>query len=269
MQGRHELNVAQRDVLQFRLGGEEGDEGGAALARSAARAAGSAVARAHSSNTLTADSDTAALACCRRGATRSAMAAAAVGSAGSGDAASASRMNTWPHSVHSLSARSSLCREAASRIGEGGGAAPPPGGAAGAWAAATSDSAATALATTMGFESERRSRRASTKPRSTTSEGATSCSLATHTAAVLRTYGSSSWWGWGGRGLGAGGTFVVFFGGKKESRPRLYRSVESPAPEGRLSVFCFGKSVVTGLGREGGGEARVSPHPPPTPHSPP
>ena len=28
VQGRHELNVAQRDVLQFRLGGEEGDEGG-------------------------------------------------------------------------------------------------------------------------------------------------------------------------------------------------------------------------------------------------
>ena len=45
---------------------------------------------------------------------------------------------------------------------------------------------------TMGFESESRSRSMSRKPWSSTSWALMSCSLATDTAAVLRTYGSSS-----------------------------------------------------------------------------
>jgi len=45
---------------------------------------------------------------------------------------------------------------------------------------------------TIGLESDRRSRRLSRKPWSSTSCALMSCSFATQTAAVLRTYGSSS-----------------------------------------------------------------------------
>lgn len=45
---------------------------------------------------------------------------------------------------------------------------------------------------TIGLESDRRSRRLSRKPWSSTSWALISCSFATHTAAVFLTYGSSS-----------------------------------------------------------------------------
>mmetsp|Transcript_57095 Transcript_57095/g.180719 ORF Transcript_57095/g.180719 Transcript_57095/m.180719 type:complete len:232 (+) Transcript_57095:931-1626(+) len=130
--------------------------------------------------TLTALSTTAQLACCSRGATRSTMLLASVSSRARYEA-SASRMNTCPHSVHSLSAATSLNRvwlvtrntslELLSWI---------------------SASAATALATTIGLESPRRSCRVTRKPRSSTSSGLMSWSFATQMAAVFFTYGSSS-----------------------------------------------------------------------------
>ena len=86
-------------------------------------------------------------------------------------------MKTCPHSVHSLRAANNFCntdgvifitsRPEVSEI---------------------SLKAATPLATTLGLESEIKSWRVSMKPRSWTRSGAMSKSLATHTAAVFRTY---------------------------------------------------------------------------------
>jgi len=56
-----------------------------------------------------------------------------------------------------------------------------------------SDRAATAFATTMGLESESKSRNISKKPWLSTSSELISQTLATQIAAVLRTYGSESY----------------------------------------------------------------------------
>mmetsp|Transcript_12710 Transcript_12710/g.53248 ORF Transcript_12710/g.53248 Transcript_12710/m.53248 type:complete len:236 (-) Transcript_12710:278-985(-) len=133
--------------------------------------------------TFTAESTTAQLACCRRGVTRSTTLLASASSCATYEA-SESRMNTWPHSVHSLSAASSLYTLFAlswkMRLGSP------------ADASLISVSAATALATTIGLASASSSRSWSTNPRSSTSSGLMSCSFATQIAAVFRTYGSSS-----------------------------------------------------------------------------
>ena len=133
--------------------------------------------------TFTAESTTAQLACCRRGVTRSTTPLASASSRATYEA-SESRMNTCPHSVHSLSAASSLYTLFAlswkMRFGSP------------ADASLISVSAATALATTIGLASASSSRSWSTNPRSSTSSGLMSCSFATQIAAVFRTYGSSS-----------------------------------------------------------------------------
>mmetsp|Transcript_17807 Transcript_17807/g.44098 ORF Transcript_17807/g.44098 Transcript_17807/m.44098 type:complete len:231 (-) Transcript_17807:324-1016(-) len=132
--------------------------------------------------TLTAESTTAQLACCRRGVTRSMTLDASRSSCAVYDA-SESKMNTCPHSVHSFNAASSLytvlesSRKTVSGVLE---------------LSRISASAATALATTMGLLSARSSRSWSMKPRSSTSSGLMSKSFATQMAAVFRTYGSSS-----------------------------------------------------------------------------
>mmetsp|Transcript_16996 Transcript_16996/g.27618 ORF Transcript_16996/g.27618 Transcript_16996/m.27618 type:complete len:251 (-) Transcript_16996:397-1149(-) len=154
--------------------------GGASLRRSPRRKASSSMADMQFRTTLAALMTTAAFACCRRGVTRSTTPCACAASAGA-YRARASRMYTWPHSVHSFSAASSFCSTPVVTCST-------------SWpeASATSASAATALATTVGFASHSRSRSTSRNPRSRTRVGARSKSLATHTAAVLRTYGSSS-----------------------------------------------------------------------------
>mmetsp|Transcript_15297 Transcript_15297/g.49943 ORF Transcript_15297/g.49943 Transcript_15297/m.49943 type:complete len:257 (-) Transcript_15297:356-1126(-) len=132
--------------------------------------------------TLTADRTTAELACCSRGVTRSMIDSASRASDGLYRARE-SRMKTCPHSVHSLSAASIFCRvdvliwktcRPMVDVSE------------------ISASVATALETTIGLESPSRSYTISRKPWSSTSSPLMSYSLATHTAAVLRTYGSSS-----------------------------------------------------------------------------
>lgn len=90
-------------------------------------------------------------------------------------------MNTCPHSVHSFSAASSLVRTLCVISNTSLPLA--------SW---ISLSAATALATTVGLASLSRSRRLSRKPCCFTVGGEMSYSLATASAAVLRTYGSSS-----------------------------------------------------------------------------
>mmetsp|Transcript_37360 Transcript_37360/g.93847 ORF Transcript_37360/g.93847 Transcript_37360/m.93847 type:complete len:255 (-) Transcript_37360:404-1168(-) len=130
--------------------------------------------------TFTAPRTTAELACCRRGVTRSQMFSASRASRGLCFAMEL-RMKTWPHSVHSFRAARSL-ETVADVISKTSSAEP----------SEISDRAATALATTMGLESDRRSLSVSRKPWSRTSSALMSYSLATHTAAVLRTYGSGS-----------------------------------------------------------------------------
>ena len=94
-----------------------------------------------------------------------------------------SRMNTCPHSVHSFKAVNNLLMVAAFisinglPLGE---------------ASLISDKAATALATTMGLESLKSSFNESKNPCSSTSWALMSNNLATETAAVFLTYGSSS-----------------------------------------------------------------------------
>mmetsp|Transcript_30978 Transcript_30978/g.34662 ORF Transcript_30978/g.34662 Transcript_30978/m.34662 type:complete len:207 (+) Transcript_30978:1428-2048(+) len=130
--------------------------------------------------TFTALITTAEFACCNRGVTRSMIPSASRPSAGV-YLERESKIKTCPHSVHSFNAANSFCNTAAdtfitSRPDD----------------SAISDNAATALATTLGFESLMRSCNVSRKPRSATNSGAISYNLATQTAAVLRTYGSSS-----------------------------------------------------------------------------
>ena len=94
----------------------------------------------------------------------------------------ASRMKTWPHSEHSFKAVRSLlivCGFMSNMCALGE-------------LSLISLKAATALATTIGLESEMRSRSKSRKPCSSTSCEFISNNLATHTAAVFLTYGSSS-----------------------------------------------------------------------------
>lgn len=129
---------------------------------------------------FTADRTTAGFWWLRRGDTRSMMFSASLGSPGT-YLDRLSRMNTWPHSVHSFSAASSFCSTAEVTSNT---SLPLD-----SW---ISFSAATALATTVGLASESRSRTPSMKPCCFTMEGEMSYSLATHRAAVLRTYGSSS-----------------------------------------------------------------------------
>mmetsp|Transcript_10054 Transcript_10054/g.33220 ORF Transcript_10054/g.33220 Transcript_10054/m.33220 type:complete len:202 (-) Transcript_10054:442-1047(-) len=131
--------------------------------------------------TFTADMTTAEFACCSLGETRSMMLSASLAPGGS-YFARASRIETCPHSVHSFIAASSF----PSTAGDMSSTLSSPE------ASAISFRAATALATTVGLASETSSRKSCTKPRSKTSSGEMSYSLATHTAAVLRTYGSSS-----------------------------------------------------------------------------
>ena len=101
---------------------------------------------------LTAESTTAGFWWLRRGLTRSMMFSASRGSDGT-YLASESRMKTWPHSVHSFSAASSFCSTAEVTSNT---SLPD--------ASWISFSAATALATTVGFASESRSRTWSMKP---------------------------------------------------------------------------------------------------------
>mmetsp|Transcript_24987 Transcript_24987/g.77151 ORF Transcript_24987/g.77151 Transcript_24987/m.77151 type:complete len:259 (+) Transcript_24987:3237-4013(+) len=131
--------------------------------------------------TFTADMTTAELACCKRGLTRSMIEVASLASRGE-YFARASKIDTWPHSVHSFRAANNFC----SADGDNSSTASSPD------VSAISFSAATAFATTVGFGSATMSRNVSTKPRSTTSSGCMSYSFATHIAAVFRTYGSSS-----------------------------------------------------------------------------
>mmetsp|Transcript_674 Transcript_674/g.1636 ORF Transcript_674/g.1636 Transcript_674/m.1636 type:complete len:230 (-) Transcript_674:410-1099(-) len=133
------------------------------------------------STTLTAESTTAALACCSLGVTRSMMPSASLGSF-VGYIASASRIATCPHSAHSLMAASILVlapRESSNSPG------PPED-------SEISLMHAIAFDITVGFESEIISTKASRKPWSLTISGLMSCSLHTQIAAVFRTYGSSS-----------------------------------------------------------------------------
>mmetsp|Transcript_72526 Transcript_72526/g.161159 ORF Transcript_72526/g.161159 Transcript_72526/m.161159 type:complete len:257 (+) Transcript_72526:2049-2819(+) len=132
--------------------------------------------------TLTADSTTAEFACWRRGVTRSIIDSASRLSFGM-YSASESRMKTWPHSVHSFSAANIFCSVAVliwntcCPISD---------------VSAISARDATAFDTTIGLESPSKSYTMSRNPWSSTSSPLMSYNFATHTAAVLRTYGSSS-----------------------------------------------------------------------------
>mmetsp|Transcript_58673 Transcript_58673/g.122596 ORF Transcript_58673/g.122596 Transcript_58673/m.122596 type:complete len:333 (+) Transcript_58673:584-1582(+) len=142
------------------------------------------------STTLTAERTTAALACWRRGVTRSMMLSASRPSSPA-YTASASRITTCPHSEHSLSAASSFCSVPDDTVQMLPGW-PPGGPPLAASISAISQRAATALATTVGLESPSRPRSSSRNPCSLTRSGLMSKSFVTHVAAVLRTYGSSS-----------------------------------------------------------------------------
>jgi hypothetical protein len=133
--------------------------------------------------TLIADKTTAEFACCSRGMTRSIIRSASFASSGT-YFASASRMDTWPHSVHSFKAAKSFCNFAED--------IPMTSSVELFSSSAISLRAATAFATTVGFASATKSRNKSRKPRSFTKSGEMSCNFATQTAAVFRTYGSSS-----------------------------------------------------------------------------
>mmetsp|Transcript_21328 Transcript_21328/g.60049 ORF Transcript_21328/g.60049 Transcript_21328/m.60049 type:complete len:232 (-) Transcript_21328:244-939(-) len=130
--------------------------------------------------TFTALSTTAQLACCSRGVMRSTMDTASFSSRAWYETIE-SRMKTCPHSVHSFSAASSLNRFCVSMWNTGCAAME-----------SISASDATALATTIGLASPTMSFSTSMNPRSSTNSGEMSKSLATQIAAVLRTYGSSS-----------------------------------------------------------------------------
>mmetsp|Transcript_90941 Transcript_90941/g.278402 ORF Transcript_90941/g.278402 Transcript_90941/m.278402 type:complete len:268 (-) Transcript_90941:363-1166(-) len=132
--------------------------------------------------TLMAASTTAELACDRRAVTRSVMDSASLLLEGS-YVASASRMKTWPHSLHSLSAANSLGMVAL--LSRSMRSLPS--------VSEISASPATAFATTMGFGSDSMSFKISMKPWSSTNSGLMSYTLGMQIAEVLRTYGSGSW----------------------------------------------------------------------------
>mmetsp|Transcript_34050 Transcript_34050/g.109304 ORF Transcript_34050/g.109304 Transcript_34050/m.109304 type:complete len:204 (-) Transcript_34050:513-1124(-) len=110
--------------------------------------------------TFTADMTTAEFACWSRGETRSMMDVASLASTGE-YLARASKIETCPHSVHSLRAASNFWR---AELDSSMTASSPE-------VSAISFRAATALATTVGFGSATRSRSVSTKPLSTTRSG--------------------------------------------------------------------------------------------------
>ena len=91
-------------------------------------------------------------------------------------------MHIWPHSVHSFNAASSFCSRMSLMTKTS------------FWTDASliSASAATAFAITIGLRSESMSCRMVMSPLSMAMPGFKSNSFATHKAAVLRTYGSSS-----------------------------------------------------------------------------
>mmetsp|Transcript_76810 Transcript_76810/g.212226 ORF Transcript_76810/g.212226 Transcript_76810/m.212226 type:complete len:275 (-) Transcript_76810:546-1370(-) len=132
--------------------------------------------------TLIAASTTAGFTCERRAVTRSVMDSASPLLEGT-YVESASRMKTWPHSLHSFSAASSfgivalLSRSSKSRP----------------HVSAISARPATAFATTIGFGSDNMSFKISMNPWSSTSSGLMSYTLGMHMAEVFRTYGSGSW----------------------------------------------------------------------------
>mmetsp|Transcript_23534 Transcript_23534/g.62066 ORF Transcript_23534/g.62066 Transcript_23534/m.62066 type:complete len:225 (+) Transcript_23534:3-677(+) len=136
----------------------------------------------HARTTLMAASTTAGLACDNRAVTRSVMDSASLELEGT-YTERASKMKTWPHSLHSLRAAKSLGIVAL--FSKSSKSFPS--------VSAISDKPATALATTMGLGSDNMSFKMSMNPWSSTSSGLISYTLGMQIAAVLRTYGSGSW----------------------------------------------------------------------------